>query len=85
MLDSATGNLNLDNINDLLLVVKKINEKQESEKKDSIVKRLLIIETGDVDKTFTAKRQSENIILCALCGGAMGDPFAALIIKNGFF
>ena len=85
LLDSATGNLNLDSIDDLLLVVKIKNEQQESEKTDSIVKRLLIIATGNIDKTYTAKRQNKNIILCAFCGGAMGDPFAALVIKNGFF
>jgi hypothetical protein len=83
--DTLTGNLNLDSITDILIVAKKLNEQELAEKTDSTVKRLLLIATGSDDGTFIPKRQSENIILCAGCGGAMGDPFAAMVIKNGFF
>lgn len=83
--DSLTGDLNLDSITDILIVAKKTDEKELSEKTDSTVKRILIVATGNNDGTFLTKRQSENIILCAGCGGAMGDPFAAMAIKNGFF
>lgn len=83
--DTLTGNLDLDSITDILIIAKKFNEKELTEKTDSTVKRLLLLATGSHDGTFSTKRQSENIILCAGCGGAMGDPFAAMVIKNGFF
>jgi hypothetical protein len=83
--DTLTGNLNLDSITDMLIIAKKHNEKELAEKTDSTVKRLLLVAIGSHDGTFITKHQSENIILCAGCGGAMGDPFAAMVIKNGFF
>jgi hypothetical protein len=85
LLDTLKGNLNLDSITDLLIIAKKLNETALAEKTDSTVKRLLLVATGGPDGTFIIKRQSENIILCAACGGAMGDPYAAMVIKNGFF
>jgi hypothetical protein len=85
MLDSLVGDLNLDSMPDLLLAMKRKNEEELAHQPDSVIKRILIIATGNIDGSFSIQQQNENAVLCANCGGAMGDPYAALVIKNGYF
>lgn len=83
ILDSAIGDLNLDKYADKILVLKLPDERPANY--DSTVKRPLLIYLGQPDNTFKLASRNDNIVLCAQCGGVMGDPYQGIAIKNGFF
>jgi len=68
------GDLNRDGIEDAILVL---------EKKDG--NRPLLILLGTKNQTYKLKAQNENIVYRADSGGARGDPFYGVVIKNGYF
>jgi hypothetical protein len=86
VLDSAIGDLNLDGINDILLVLKKDKEEQTSDPANNKQeKRPLLILLKDATGNISLAKKNDNIIYCINCGGAMGDPYQKMVIKNGFF
>lgn len=85
LLDSATGDLNLDPYPDMLLVVKKNGEDSTSDVVDHPEKRPLLILTGQADKQFKLAARNDNAVYCVNCGGMMGDPYMGIVIKKGYF
>jgi hypothetical protein len=79
-LDSAVGNLNLDNYPDKLLVLK-----DKVEGIATNVPRPLLILTGQADHSYKLVARNDSVVLCADCGGVFGDPYEGLTIKDGFF
>lgn len=85
LLDTATGDLNRDDVEDALLLLNKTNEESNSNYPDQPSKRLLMILLADSNGNLQVKSKSENAVYCVDCGGIMGDPYQQLVIKNGYF
>lgn len=90
--DSAVGDINGDNINDLLLVTSIINEDSVSVygivnnknfRFDSLpLKRRLLVFAGQKNGGFKLECKNENAIPCLDCCG-MTDPFGGIAVNNG--
>lgn len=85
IIDTCSGDLNLDNYTDYLIVLAQNGEDSLSKVSEDDVKRRLLILTGTADQSYTLAAQSDNAVYCLQCGGMMGDPFQSLVIKNGYF
>ncbi|MCV9928090.1 hypothetical protein OIU83_10525 [Flavobacterium sp. LS1R49] len=81
-----SGNLNLDEFTDAILVIRKNSEETTSNmdggKPD---KRPLLILLGQKDGTYKLAYKNDNAVYCIDCGGLFGDPFTGIAIKNGYF
>ncbi len=80
ILDSASGDINKDGKKDLVLILK---SKEEEMKVDT--SRPLLLLAGDGKGSYKLEERNDSIVLCRGCGGAFGDPYAGITIKNGFF
>ncbi|MFN3405317.1 MAG: hypothetical protein ACK40G_14550 [Cytophagaceae bacterium] len=85
VLDTATGDLNLDTIPDMILVLKRNDEETTSDVSENPAKRPLLILIGQADNTFKLAAKNENTVYCIDCGGMMGDPYMSITIKKGYF
>jgi calcineurin-like phosphoesterase family protein len=83
--DTVRGDLNLDGIKDLILVLNKVGEEETSDIIDNPEKRLMLILLGQKNNTYQKSKQSENAIYCYDCGGMLGDPFQKIMVKDGEF
>ena len=52
VLDTVSGNLNLDNYNDMILVLKKIEEEKSSDVAENAEKRPLLILIGEPNNKY---------------------------------
>jgi len=80
ILDSITGDLNLDAFPDMLLILK-ING--EDTMYDAL--RPLLILSGQANNSFKLEARNDSVVLCRSCGGVFGDPYDSSVIKNGYF
>jgi hypothetical protein len=85
LLDSISGNINGDSLNDLLMICRPIGEDTLSIDEDSILKRVMLLLTGAKSNTYTLAAKSENAVYCYSCGGMYGDPYAGLEINGQSF
>lgn len=85
IVDTATGDLNRDSLEDLIMIFKRINEEETSDVIDNPIKRPLALYIGLGDDIFQLAAQNDKVAYCYDCGGMMGDPYQALVIKNGYF
>lgn len=85
VLDTVSGNLNLDNFVDMIVVLKKIGEEKTSDVINNPEKRPLLILIGEAKNKFKLAERNDNTVYCIDCGGIMGDPFMEIVIKNGYF
>jgi hypothetical protein len=85
LLEATSGDLNLDSFADVVLVVKKPDEKETSDVVDHPTKRPLLILLGEGNKKYKLAGRNDNVVLCVDCGGVFGDPFEGISIKNGVF
>jgi hypothetical protein len=85
--DWATGDLNRDEEDDVVLVVEK--EKAERSPDDgpdlNEDPRPVILLTRSKGGELKLAARNDNLVLCSGCGGVMGDPFTGISIKNGYF
>ncbi len=85
ILDTISGDLNLDNINDYILVLNKNGEDTISDVIDNPERRPLMILLRDQFNKLRLEKRNDNTVYCINCGGMMGDPFSGISIKNGYF
>lgn len=85
VLDTVSGDLNLDLKNDYILVLKKNGEDSLSNVVDNPERRPLLILLRDKDNKLQLVRRNDNTVYCIDCGGMMGDPYMGITIKNGYF
>lgn len=85
VLDSISGDLNLDTYNDLILILKKNDEEKTSDVIDNPEKRPLLILIGQNNGDYELAAKSNSTVYCFDCGGMMGDPYQGVTIKNGYF
>ncbi len=86
-LDTAKGDLNLDGINDVLVVIRKKDEDSLTFFIDSVEqKRPLMILIGQTDGTYILEKRNDDVVMCIACSGIVrSDPFTGLVVKNGCF
>ena len=85
VLDSVSGDLNLDNYSDLILILKKLDEEKTSNVIENPAKRPLLILIGKDNGGYELVAKSNTTVYCFDCGGMMGDPYQGVTIKNGYF
>jgi hypothetical protein len=79
LLDSKSGDINQDGITDYIIICKSPNEDQEE------MKRPLLILHGNANGELSLFKRNDNIVLCYLCGGVMGDPYTGMTLKKNYF
>jgi hypothetical protein len=85
VLDYKYGDLNRDRDEDVILILKKENEKQTSDVVDHPEKRPLFILIRQADNSLKSMARNDNVVYCVDCGGVMGDPYMGIAIKKGYF
>jgi hypothetical protein len=83
LIDTAMGDLNLDKLQDIILVLKTIGEDTALDATE--YKRPLLLLLGRSDKTYALASRNDNVVYCHQCGGAFGEPYTGVEIKNGLF
>lgn len=80
ILDSLSGNLNLDTCPDAIVLLKVKGE-------DTLydVCRPLLIFLGDPNGKMKLAARNDSVVLCRSCGGVFGDPYESSVIKDGYF
>jgi len=79
ILGFAVGDLNRDEFpTDAVLALRKTDEADED------ARPLLLLVRGPAGQLSFAGR-NDNVVLCAECGGMMGDPYSGIVIKDGYF
>ena len=79
LLDSASGDLNKDGKKDLVIILKNDYEEINTDTSRPV---LLLLGTY---KGYHLLERNDSVVLCKGCGGAFGDPYAGITIKNNFF
>lgn len=82
MLDTCSGDLDMDGQKDLLLVLK---DDAEDKKKNSEEQRPLLLLIGQKDGTYYQASKNNEAVMCKSCGGAMGEPYQKMLINKGVF
>lgn len=85
ILDSSSGNLNLDEYPDLILILKKEGEEKTSDVINDPEERPLLILTGKANGNYKLSASSKTCVYCIDCGGVLGDPYQEITINNGTF
>lgn len=86
VLGHAYGDLNKDKMpNDVLMILKKLDEEKTSDVNENVEARPLLIITRQKDGSLKEVMRNDSVVLCYNCGGAFGDPYAGITIKNGYF
>lgn len=83
LMDTLSGDLNLDGRMDYLLVLKQKGEADAAT--DVQVKRPLLLLIADENNQLQLARRNDHTVYCMQCGGMMGDPYNGLAIKDGYF
>jgi len=84
-IDTTSGDLNLDQYSDIIMVLKKNGEDTSSNVIEHPEKRPMLILIGQADNTYKLVARNDNAVYCIDCGGMMGDPFMEVVIKKGYF
>ncbi len=80
ILDSASGDLNLDDREDMLLILKSPYEGIASD-----VPRPLLILLGNGNGEYELAARNDSVVLNADQGGVYGDPYESMVIHDGNF
>ncbi|MCC9074281.1 hypothetical protein LNQ49_22060 [Flavobacterium sp. F-65] len=81
-----SGDLNLDEYTDAILVLRKTSEESTSNYAENKPdKRPMLILLGQKGGTYTLAHKNNNAVYCIDCGGVFGDPFTGISIKKGYF
>jgi hypothetical protein len=80
VLNLSKGDINNDKLTDYILVCK---NKKEAD--DGGLPRPMLLILQDGNEKYSVAKRNDKIIMCAGCGGIMGDPFSGVEIKDGNF
>lgn len=85
-LDHAVGDLNQDGIDDVILALRLKNEQNIAKPDlDTVPGRPLLLLVTDKNGKLQKAAQNTKVVMCAICGGIMGDPYQSIVIRDGFF
>lgn len=80
VMHTEIGHINLDQIEDAVVILKKSDEPKGDEK------RPMLLFIGLDDNRYEIAKKNEKTVKCRRCGGAaVGDPFEGVTIKRGYF
>ncbi len=82
ILDMQRGYINNDKREDVLLVLKAIDEEETSDVSNNPTPRPLLILIRQPDNSLQLARKNNKTVYCVNCGGVMGDPYMGLTIRN---
>lgn len=85
LMDTLSGDLNLDGKNDLLIVLRLKNEEKMGDTAQTDLPRPLLLLINQKDGSYKQMGRNDHAVLCSKCGGVFGDPYNGLAIKNGYF
>jgi hypothetical protein len=86
ILDTSSGDLNKDAYSDMVLVLKRDGEESLSDVIENPEARPLLLLLGKADTPYySLAARNDSVVFCYDCGGAMGDPFQGVVVKNGIF
>lgn len=85
ILDSLACDLNQDGKDDYILILKHNDEEKLSNALDRPEKRPMYLLIRNEQNQLEMKYKNDNVVLCVDCGGMMGDPYQAVVFKNGYF
>lgn len=80
LLASETGDLNGDDFEDAVLVLRRSNEGRLSQNP-----RPALVLLGVGSGRYQLAARSDSVAMCAGCGGVLGDPFQGLAIGDRYF
>lgn len=81
-----SGDLNLDEYTDAILVLRKTSEESTSNYAENKPdKRPMLLLIGQKEGTYKLAYKNNNAVYCIDCGGLFGDPFTGITIKKGCF
>ena len=80
ILDTSKCDLNQDGYTDYIIILK--NDLENSVPDTS---RPLLIVEGEKNGTFKLIANNDKIVLCYACGGAFGDPYTGITVKDNYF
>lgn len=78
-IEVVRGDLNKDGVEDIALALKHVDE--DSFEMDEEPKRMLLVLLKQ-GAEYMLIGKSEKVLMCRHCGGAFGDPYAAISISN---
>lgn len=83
-LATASGDLNKDGKQDLVIILRDKKEEAETDQADTlpVQNRILVILHRESD-IYSRVALSDKAVLCKYCGGIFGDPFQGLSIEKG--
>ena len=91
LLDSATGDLNKDKLNDLVLIIEADSTVQIM-RKDAVEEyewegnpRILCVYLREKKGGYRFSVQADDLVLWSNEGGMMGDPFTTIVVERGSF
>lgn len=84
ILDTLPGYLNEDSIRDLILILKRKQELPLKTGEDFSPRPMLIL-LGITERQFELANKNDSIVLCANCGGMVGDAYSKVTIDNHCF
>lgn len=85
ILDSLACDLNQDGKDDYILILKHNDEEKLSNVIEHPEKRPMYLLIRNDQNQLQIKYKNDNVVLCVDCGGVMGDPYQAIVFKNGYF
>ncbi|GAB5466056.1 MAG: hypothetical protein Kapaf2KO_14920 [Candidatus Kapaibacteriales bacterium] len=81
ILDSVHTDINENNIEDVILVLKM---KGEDTIPSESIRPVLLLRRNN-NGILSLARQNDSTVYCYSCGGIMGDPYIGIFSKNGIF
>lgn len=80
LLQDVEGDVDQDGIPDKVAVID--NPPSAAQKEELSASRTLMIFQGNPQGQYRLAASSDQVVLCAACGGVLGDPFRTLTIKE---
>lgn len=83
LLDTARGDLNRDDLRDLIMIL--THENDSLADPENPIERPLLLLLGQKDGTYKEAMRHPKAIYCSDCGGMLGDPYQKTSIHEGDF
>ena len=85
ILNVQKGDINNDQLEDVILIQHANNEAETSETADHPQPRPLMLLLRKLDGTLHLAGRNDQVVMCIDCGGMMGDPYQGIVIKGNYF
>jgi hypothetical protein len=80
VLDTSSGDLNRDGFTDYIVILRNNLDTLNAD-----TTRPLLILHGQQNGGYKLAARNDSVVLCKSCGGAFGDPYTGITVKNNYF